>query len=198
MKLLTASASPFANKVRMAAHLSGIELEAISINAAEQPAELKAANPLGKIPCLILDNGEGLFDNRPIARYFDRLSGGKLYPSEADALLSAERFEALCDGVCDCAVAWQYEKRMRPEEKWHQPWLDSQWTKATDGLKVIEKELPELGDKADIKALSLAATLGYLALRFDGLWESDFPKLVEWAAKFDATHPEIAQYKPSA
>ncbi|MBN4066451.1 glutathione S-transferase, partial [Ahrensia sp. AH-315-G08] len=98
----------------------------------------------------------------------------------------------------DCAVAWQYEKRMRPEEKWHQPWLDLQWTKITDGLRVIEKELPEMGDKADIKAMALAATLGYLALRFDGVWEADFPKLVEWAAKFDTVHPDIAQYKPSA
>ena len=196
MKLLTSSASPFANKVRMAAAFIGLDLEDVATDAAAQPPELIAANPLGKIPCLILDDGSSLFDSRAITQYFGREHGPQLYPA-AEATKIA-RYEALCDGICDCAVAWQYEKRLRPEEKWHQPWLDKQWTKTMAGVTEAGKELPAIGDKADIRAISLAAALGYLSLRFEGQWEDGHAELVAWNDAFDAAHPDIAALKPSA
>ena len=153
MKLLTAGPSPFANKVLMAAKLIGLPLEAVNTDAHGQAAELIDANPLGKIPCLVLDDGRTLFDSRPITQYLDRVNGGGLYPSDADALFDVSRYEALCDGICDCAVAFQYEMRMRPEEKWHQPWLDRQWTKVKQGLSEATKELPALDSPLDIRAI---------------------------------------------
>ncbi|MFD0915661.1 glutathione S-transferase family protein [Pseudahrensia aquimaris] len=199
MKLLTASASPFANKVRMAAQFAGIPLEAVAVDAGAQPPELLAANPLGKIPCLVLDDGTGLFDSRPITRYLHNRFDTALYPDEkSEAAMRVARYEALCDGICDCAVAYQYEKRMRPEENWHQPWLDRQWTKAKAGLREAATELPPTGEDADIRSIALSATLGYLALRFPGEWEAENPELVDWSSRFDAAHPSVSALKPSA
>ena len=199
MKLLTASASPFANKVRMAAELIGLEVESVAVDAVNTPPELQAANPLGKIPCLVLDDGRSMFDSRAITHYFFREHAPNLYPAgDNDALFTTGRYEALCDGICDCAVAWQYEHRMRPEEKWHQPWIDRQWSKVMAGLTEAAKDLPEIGDKADIRAIALAATLGYLQLRFEGKWETGNESLVEWINAFDAAHPAVAALKPSA
>ena len=65
---------------------------------------LDAANPLSKIPCLVLDDGTGVYDSRSITRYLDRVSGGKLFPTDSAGLLKAERMEALCDGINDCAL----------------------------------------------------------------------------------------------
>ena len=198
LRLLTASASPFANKARMAAHHAGIGVEPVAVTPAELPAELIAANPLGKIPCLVLENGTGLFDSRPITRYLDRVSGGKLYPNGDEALTAAERYEALCDGIGDCAVAWQYEQRLRPEEKVHKPWQDLQWSKVQRGLTEAAKDLPAMGEKLDITGIALAATLGYLDLRFAGQWADGHDGLIKWNGEFDAQHPDLAALKPSA
>ena len=198
MKLLTAGPSPFANKVLMAAKLIGLPLEAVNTDAHGQSAELIDANPLGKIPCLVLDGGRTLFDSRPITQYLDRVNGGGLYPSDADALFDVSRYEALCDGICDCAVAFQYEMRMRPEEKWHQPWLDRQWTKVKQGLSEAAKELPALDGPLDIRAIGLGATIGYLQLRFPGQWEEGNEALVDWMGQFEATYPDVAALKPRA
>ena len=197
MKLLTASASPFANKVRMAVKLAGLELDAINVDAASQPKELIEANPLGKIPCLILNDGRTLFDNRPILQYLDREHELGLYPKDSDELLEATKFEALCDGIADCAVAWQYEKRMRPEEKWHEPWLERQWGKIDRALKEAAKSMPDLGKK-DIRIIALAMVVGYLQLRFQGQWEKEHDKIIEWMKEFETKYREVAELKPSA
>lgn len=199
MKLLTASASPYANKVRMAAELAGIALDAEPTDAGSQPPELMAVNPLGKIPCLVLEEGTGLFDSRSITRYLHNRFNTSLYPDEkSDNAMKIARYEALCDGICDCTVAYQYEMRMRPEEKWHQPWLDRQWSKTLGGLREAAKDLPPIGKEADIRTVALAATLGYLALRFEGKWETDNADLVSWLREFDAAHPSVSALKPSA
>ena len=197
MKLFTASASPFANKVRMAAQLAGIDLEPVAINAAEEPTELTSANPLGKIPCLVLDNGKAVYDSRAITRHLHYRFETSLYPDDSKPeAADVAVFEALCDGICDCAVAWQYETRLRPEEKVHQPWLDKQWGKVMRGLEEAKKTLPPIGEEANMSSVSLAATLGYLQLRFPGKWESGNEVLVDWINAFDAAHPDVAALKP--
>ena len=199
MKLLTAPASPFANKVMMAAAHARIDITPVDVNAHVEPDEVLNANPLGKIPCLVLDNGEGLYDSRAITRHLHHRFNTALYPADdSEEAMHVARYEALCDGICDCAVAYQYEMRMRPEEKWHQPWLDRQWGKVTRGLAEAAKHLPALGTDADIRAISLASTLGYLALRFPGQWEDDHKTLVDWEQRFDAAHPDLVAHKPKA
>lgn len=198
MKLLYSPPSPFVAKVRMAAHHLGIEIEYVKVDAGGQQQELLDANPLGKIPCLLLDDGQAIFDSRVITRFLDRLSGGKLFPANDDALLSAERLEALADGISDCAVAAQYEIRLRPEEKFHQPWFDRQWNKVLRGLDEASKNPPSLDGKLHAGHFALAALLGYLDLRYEGKWQDNHAPLVEWLAAFGAKVPAYQTLKPAA
>ena len=194
--ILYASASPFSAKVRMAAAWCGASAEARIVDTAAQPSELIAANPLGKIPVFITDEGKAIFDSRTITQHLNRVSGSALFPRNADKRLQVEQLEALADGVSDCLVAYAYELRKRPAEKVHQPWLDTQWEKAMRGLDQLETSLPRLGKKPDGGQLALRAMLGYLNLRYEGKWERGRPKLKRWAKGFDERFPQLAALAP--
>lgn len=196
-KLLYSSASPFSAKVRMAAAYAGLALDAVPTDTGAQGAELVSANPLGKIPVLINDDGSSVFDSRVITQHLNRISGNALFPRNAEKRLDAERLEALADGICDCLLAHVYERRMRPEEKVHAPWLDKQWTKVTRALDVLNANPPKLPKKITAGQIALRAALGYLDLRFAGQWERDRPKLKRWAARFDEKFPELKPYLPA-
>lgn len=196
--ILYSPASPYSAKVRMAAAWCGIDAQIRIVDTNARPAELIRANPLGKIPVFITDEGEGIFDSRVITQHLNRLSGGALFPRRADRRLQAERLEALADGICDCLLACVYEQRKRPAEKIHQPWLDAQWEKAARGLDLAESAPPKLGRKADGGQIALRAALGYLALRFEGRWERGRPKLRRWAKRFDERFPALAALLPHA
>ena len=196
--LLYSPASPYSAKVRLAAAACGIEIDAKVVDTGAEPAELLKANPLGKIPTLVTDAGENIYDSRTITQYLNRVSGNGLYPRNAAKRLEAEQLEALADGICDCLLAHVYERRMRPEDKIHQPWLDKQWSKVVRALDELSASPPKLTKKATGGQIALRATLGYLTLRFDGKWERGRAKLVRWAKRFDERFPELAQLLPSA
>ena len=195
-KLLYASSSPYSSKVRMAAVRAGIDVENVAVETAAEPAILIDANPLGKIPTWIADDGLAIFDSRVIVQYLNRESGGKLYPKKSGKRTDAERLEAIADGIADCALAHVYERRSRPENLVHQPWLDKQWTKVERGLNLLKANPPKLGGKVNAGHLAMRATLGYLALRFAGKWEKGRGKLTRWAAKFDEKYPELKPLLP--
>ena len=196
-KVLVSSASPYSCKVRMAAAYAGIPLQAVPVETSDPPAELLNANPLGKIPVLIADDGETIFDSRAITQYLNRLSGNKLYPRNPAKRTDAERLEALADGIADCALAHVYERRSRPEEIVHQPWLDKQWGKVGRALDALDAEPPRLGRKITGGHIALRAVLGYLDLRFAGKWEKGRGKLKRWAARFDDKFPELKSLLPN-
>lgn len=196
--ILYSPASPFSAKVRMAAAWCGVAAESRIVDTTIQSGELVAANPLGKIPVFITDDGDAIFDSRTITQHLNRISGSALFPRNAARRLQAEQLEALADGIGDCLVAYAYELRKRPAEKVHQPWLDAQWDKATRGLDRLEASLPRLGKKADGGQIALRAMLGYLALRFEGRWERGRPKLKRWSSRFDERFPELAALAPHA
>lgn len=165
--VLYSPASPYSAKVRLAAAWCKIPVEARLVDTGAEPPELLNANPLGKIPVLITDDGTSIYDSRTIMQHLNRVSGGALYPRNADKRLEAEMLEALADGLCDCLLAHVYERRMRPEDKIHQPWLDKQWSKATRALDLLAANPPKLTKKATGGQIALRAAVGYLALRFD-------------------------------
>lgn len=196
-KLLYASASPYSAKVRMAAAYAGIAIEAVPVNTSERPAQLAAANPLGKIPTLLLDDGRSLYDSRAITQYLNRLSKNALFPRNPDKRIEAEVLEALADGICDCALSMVYERRLRPEGMVFQPWLDAQWTKIAASLDMLNANPPKLPKKITVGQIALRACLGYLSLRFAGKWEKGRGRLTRWAARFDEKFPELKTSAPS-
>jgi glutathione S-transferase len=197
LKILYSPASPYSAKVRMAAAYAGLPLEATVVDTNARPAELIDNNPLGKIPVLLTDDGP-IFDSRAITQYLDRNSGNALFPRDATKRLEAERLEALADGICDCLLAHVYERRFRPQEKVHQPWLDRQWEKVTRGLDHLVAATPDLPEKLTAGHIALRATLAYLDLRFPGQWDHGRAELKQWVARFDERFPGLAVLLPGA
>lgn len=176
--LYHASASPYSAKVRMAAAYANVSLDLQDVVTTDEPAELIAANPMGKIPTMVLDNGFAIFDSRPIMQEIDRLSGKKLYPRNADKRRLAERFEAAGDGLSDILIAQVYERRFRPEEKVHQGWLDKQAEKAERSFDWLEANLMPVRGKLNGGQFAVAAALSYSDLRFpENNWRRGRPKL---------------------
>ena len=196
MKVLLAGPSPYSSKVLMAAALADIEVEPVSVDANKGDPRLAEANPLERIPVLVLDDGTGIYDSRLITRHLDRLSGGRLIPAQDP--LAAERMEAHCDGIQDSLLACVYERRFRPEDWVYQPWIDRHWGKATRGLERLPGGLPPNGSDAHLGSVALAALIGYLQLRFEGQWEEGREHLGAWAREFEANWPGLAALKPQA
>lgn len=197
-KLLYSPASPYSAKVRMAAALGGIVLETEIVDTGSNPSLLIDANPLGKIPTLITEDGVTVYDSRVITQYLNRLSGNKIFPRNAAKRLEAEKLEALADGICDCLLTMVYERRMRPEDKVHQPWLDRQWEKAIRGLDVLNANPPKLPKSISVGQVAVRALVGYLDIRFAGKWEKGRGKLKRWAVRFDEKWPELAAKTPKS
>jgi glutathione S-transferase len=195
-KVFVSPSSPYSCKVLMAAAHAGVAAEAVQADTAKPSEAFLKANPLGKIPVLVDEDGQSVFDSRVITQHLNRLSGGKLFPRNPAKHLEAERLEALADGICDCALAHVYERRARPAEIVHQPWLDKQWSKVERALDALNDDPPKLGAKLHGGHIALRATLGYLELRFAGEWEKGRGRLKRWAERFDRRHPELQALLP--
>ncbi|MCI9865936.1 glutathione S-transferase [Rhizobium skierniewicense] len=198
MELLYSPASPYSAKVRMASRYLDIGITDIKVDTSAEPSTLLDNNPLGKIPVLLLDDGGSIYDSVAIMHYLDRVSGGKLYPKKHDKRTEAEVLEALCDGIMDCLIAIVYERRSRPENLVHQPWIDKQWSKVVRGLDYLNANLPKTGKKLHGGHFALAATIGYLDLRFAGEWAAGRKTLADWPEKFGKRFTAYAEMKAPA
>ncbi|WP_421851995.1 glutathione S-transferase family protein [Oricola sp.] len=198
-KLLGAPASPFVAKVRMAATWLDlpVTIENVNVITVDEPPLLIDANPLGKIPTLILDDGYAVIESSAIMREFDRMSGKKLYPRNAEKLRDAERIEAMADGVSTCLQAQVYERRSRPEGMAHQPWIDKQARKAARGLDWLNEHAPRVTTRLHGGHFALAAMAGYLDLRFPDLdWRRGRPKLRRFEQRFEEAFPAYRAQRP--
>lgn len=198
MRLFYSAPSPFAAKARMAAALCGIALETVATDTTQEPADLLAANPLGKIPALVLATGETVYDSRVICDYLDRLSGHRLVPQDMDGWLAAKKLEAVADGVTDALILTVYEVRYRPEDKRHQPWVDKQTRKAERGLALLASMVPTLAPTPGIGHLALAGLIGWMDVRFPGRIAADHPALAAWLETFKTENPALAEALPKA
>nr|WP_281378112.1 glutathione S-transferase [Martelella radicis] len=194
--MLYATASPFSAKVVMAAHHLGLDIDLEPVDTVKPPEALLAANPLGKIPTLVTDDGLTLYDSRTIMHYLDRLADDKrLYPHKLEKRAAVERMEALCDGICDAVVLVVYEKRYRTPETWHQPWVDRQWDKIRRGLDYLDENPPQLKKKLNAGHFALGGLIGYLMLRFPGEWEEHRVRLARWPSAFEEAFPAFRTLK---
>jgi glutathione S-transferase len=198
MELLCSPASPYSAKARMAARHLGLDITDTQVDTAAAPGKLIQNNPLGKIPTLILDDGRSIYDSVAIMHYLDRLSGGRLYPKKDDKRTDAEVLEALCDGITDCLLAIVYERRFRPEDKIHQPWIDKQWGKVVLGLDHLNANMPKFGKRLHGGHFALAALIGYLDLRFAGEWADGRKALAGWPVKFAKRFVDDSKMKSPA
>jgi glutathione S-transferase len=193
--LRSAPPSPFGRKVRIAIALLGLS-DRISIESTDtsDPNEtLRTQNPLGKIPTLVLETGEALYDSRVIVEYLDALAGGGRLIPAGWGRFGALRLQALADGMMDAAILRVYEARWRSEERREPGWLDYQAEKIDRALTFAEQAYATPGTRLDIGHVALACALGYLDLRFDGRWRAPHPKLTAWLGHFEIRVPAFAE-----
>jgi glutathione S-transferase len=201
VKLFHAPTSPFVRKVMVVAQEAGL-LDDIEIvfNAASpvnRDAVLTDANPLGKIPVLVLDDGTALYDSRVICEYLaSRGVAPTLFPAHGPQRWEALTRQALSDGLLDAALTARYEAVMRPAEKQWPAWRAAQLAKIDGALRRIEAIVPTLDDTLTIGTISMGCALGYLDFRFAELdWRKRCPQAALWFADFD-TRPSMAATRP--
>ena len=152
-------------------------------------------NPLGKIPALVTDDGQTLYDSRVICRYLNDLAGAALYGAPADQWRELT-FEALADGVMEAAVLMTYEARLRPESLRFGPWVEGQWAKVAGALDSVEGARDHLSGPLTMGHIGFACALAYLDLRHDARnWRKDRPGLTNWEAGF-AARPSMQATRP--
>ena len=187
--------SPFGRKVRLAAAVLGLtdRIQFVATDTNDPNDELRGQNPLGKIPTLILENGETLFDSCVIVAYLDDLAGGGRIIPQGTGRFEALRQEALGDGIMDAGVLQMYEIRWRPEERREPKWVEHQSGKVERTLAFAERSLSAPAPAIHIGHIAQACALGYLDLRFEGRWRKDHPRLEAWLADFESRVPAFAE-----
>ena len=193
--LRSSPASPFGRKVKIAAALLGLS-DRFTIEIADTispAADLLGQNPLGKIPTLVLENGETLYDSRVIVEYLDALAGGGRMIPAGWSRFEALRQQALADGLMDAALLQVLEARWRPEDRREATWLDHQRGKVESALMETEAKLSKPSPSLHIGHVALACALGYLDMRFEGRWRQSYPKLVSWLDDFERRVPPFAE-----
>lgn len=190
MKLIFSPASPFVRKVRVVIDESGLTDQVTPVPVQTTPLvtdpAARNANPLGKIPALVLDDGKSLFDSRVICRYLNDISGAGLYPAER--IWDVLTLEALADGIMEAAVLMVYEGRLREAENRSVTWVEAQWEKITHALDALERqEFTAMQGDLNIAHLATACALDYLDFRHGAReWRKGRAALDEW-------HSQIAR-----
>jgi glutathione S-transferase len=187
MELLGSPASPFVRKCLVVLAETGqddVIFTEVATTPMDTAAAAAAANPLGKIPSLIRDGGPTLYDSRVITRFLDHRAQAGLYPETR--LWETLTLEATAEGIMDAAVTSVYEKRLRPEEFWYQPWLDAQWAKITRALDALESRwMSHLHGPLDMGQIAVACALGYLDFRHGANdWRKGRDGLAAWYEAF--------------
>lgn len=190
MKLYTSMPSPFGRKVKIMLMETGLwddtqVIEVVTTPFATDPA-VAAANPAGKIPALLREEGPALYDSRVICRYLDARAGAGLYPESR--LWEVLTLEAMADGILEAALAMVYELRFRPEEKVMPEWIEAQWARVARSLDMLEgRWMAHLSGRVDAGHIALGCALGYLDFRHGARdWRSGHEALADWYDGFSA------------
>lgn len=188
MKLYFRPASPFVRKVRVMAIETGLidRIELLPLASFEEMAEVVTAfNPLGKIPTLLLEDGQILYDSPVICDYLDTLHDGpKLIPPAGPERWTALRLQALGDGIGDATVVAAFE-RNRPEEHQLTAPVDKQMGKINSAIASLNNEIAALQGPLTIGQIAVATAMGYLYFWFPELdWQEHNPVLADWLNTF--------------
>jgi glutathione S-transferase len=202
MQLYYAKASPFARKCRVVAAEAGLRERVELVPAAAHPVNrdrtLVARNPLGKVPTLVTDDGDVLYDSRVICEYLDAQGGGTLLPKAGAARWRVLVEQSLADGILDAALLARYENAVRPEALRWSDWTAGQLDKVGCGLADLDARAAAFGDRVDVGTIAFGCALGYLDFRFPSLaWRDGRPHAAAWFERFGARDAMVAT-KPFA
>jgi len=202
MKLFYAPQSPFARKVRAASIELGLEdrlqLEYAEVVPGRPNTEYaRSRNPLRRVPALVTDSGETIFDSTVICEYLDALAGGgNLIPQDVRHRWRVLTNHALAQGMCESVILIRYETWLRPESARWPAWVDDHWDKINSGLDWFEHNESELSEPINLAHLALGCLLGYVDFRWPHHgWRERFSSIGSWFAQLEQ-RPSFARTKP--
>jgi glutathione S-transferase len=204
MKLLGSITSPYVRKVRIVMVEKKLDYVLVTEDVWSDQTMISETNPLGKVPCLVMEGGEALFDSRVIVEYLDTLSPvGKLIPSVGRERAEIKTWEALADGVLDAAILARLEATWggRTATERSQAWIDRQLGKIHASLKAMSKGLGDkpycAGIHLTLADIAVGCALGYLDFRFPEIdWRSDNPNLHKLRDKL-MLRPSFSETRPA-
>lgn len=185
MKLIGAVTSPYVRKVRMVLAEKKLDYQFVPEDVWSAETQIHTSNPLGKVPCLIMEGGEAVFDSRVIVEYIDTLSPvGKLIPTPGRERAEVKTWEALADGLLDAAILARLEATWigRTEAQRSPAWIQRQLGKIQLALQAMDRGLGEKpfcsGIHMSLSDIAVACALGYLDFRFPEIdWRTAHPNL---------------------
>ena len=188
MRLIGAVTSPYVRKVRVVLAEKKLDYQFIQENVWAEDTQIGAANPLGKVPCLVMDGQDAVFDSRVIVEHLDTLSPvGKLIPPPGRPRIEVKTWEALADGLLDAAILARLENTWpgRTESERSAAWVARQMGKVDDALAAMSHGLADKpwcapGVHLTLADIAVGCALGYLDFRFAEL---------DWRAR----HANLAQ-----
>jgi glutathione S-transferase len=204
-RLLSATPSPYARKVRIALAEKGIHFELQTEVPWDATTRTPAHNPLEKLPVLVLPDGRGIYESRFILEWLEaKHPEPPLLPSGTDDVLAARQVEVIADGICDALVLLFWERR-RPEEHRSAPWMARQRRKVRGGLRALS-EMAEarnggrgwlVGGRFGLADIAAGSLLGYLDVRFpEHPWRNPHPALARLADRL-AERPSFRDTVPA-
>jgi glutathione S-transferase len=204
MKLLGSTSSPYVRKVRVVLAEKKLDCDFVTEDVWSTDTTIGESNPLGKVPCLVMEGAEALFDSRVIVEYLDTLSPvGKLIPPVGRERAEIKTWEALADGLMDASILARLEATWtgRTKAQRSQIWIDRQLAKVNATVKAMSSGL---GDKPfcggihfSLADIAVGCALGYLDFRFPQIdWRTDYPNLVRLHDKL-MQRPSFADTAPT-
>ena len=183
MKLIGSVTSAYVRKARVVLAEKKLDYQFELENVWAPETTIASSNPLGKVPCLVMEDGSTMYDSRVIAEYLDTLTPVcKLLPANSRDRANVKVWEALADGVLDAGVLAYLERTWRPAEQQSQAWFERQMGKVHGGLAVMSENLGEqpfcMGIHYTLADVAVGCTLGWLSFRFpDITWRASYPNL---------------------
>ncbi len=202
MKLLGSLTSPYVRKVRIVMAEKKLDCQLELEDVWGQDHILKS-NPLGKVPCLVMEGGEAVFDSRVIVEYLDTLSPvGKLIPPSGRERIEVRTWEALADGLLDASILARLEATWagRTAQQRSQIWIDRQMSRVHAALQSMSQGLGEKpwchGNAFTLADVAVGSALGYLDFRFAHIdWRTSYPNLHKLYDKL-AARPSFVDTAP--
>lgn len=199
MQLYGSLTSPYVRKIRILAHEKRLPIEFIAEGPSDPAGNVARLNPLGKVPVLVRENGEALFDSPVIMEYLDHLAEPTLIPPIGEERWQALRWHALAQGMMDATVTRLMETR-RPAAQQSKESVAKQEYKIHNSLQFAAERLPSseflVGERLTIADIAVGTALGYVDFRYSSAWHVDHAELSRWVAGMQARPSFLATTAP--
>jgi glutathione S-transferase len=209
VKLISATPSPYARKVRVALAEKGIPFELVTEVPWNADTQTPKYNPLEKLPILVMDDGSSIYESHFILEYLEmKYPTPSLLPGDDEDILAAKRLQVLGDGVCDALVLLFFE-RLRPADHRSSSWMARQRRKMDGGVRAMADSIGErtwaVGERFGLGDIAVVCTMAILDLRFPEMeWRTSYPRLAKYVDRvgerpsFRATVPVVQTIAASA